>query len=70
MTAQQKKAVSGAGLGALKHAIGAFLLGFCMEVGAIPDDVGPYTTMVLMFLFSQVAFVILTPAQWRTLLGK
>lgn len=70
MTQEQRQAAGGAGLGALKHAVGAFLLGACIEVGAIPDDIGPYMTMILMFAFSQVAFVVLTPRQWRALLGK
>jgi hypothetical protein len=46
-----------------------FVLGLSMELGAIPSDIGPYATMGLMFLFSQVAFMVLTPRQWKSMLG-
>ena len=70
MTVEQRRAVSGAGAGLSKQAVGAFILGFCFELEAIPKDIGPYMTMILMFLFSQGAYLIMSPKQWRALLGQ
>ena len=36
-----RQAASGAGLGAIKHAAGMFILGLSMELGAIPNSSAP-----------------------------
>jgi hypothetical protein len=70
VTVEQRTAAKGAAGGLSKQAVGAFILGLCFEIEAIPKDIGPYVTMVLMFLFSQAAYVIMTPKQWKSILGQ
>ena len=70
MTQTQKTVARGAGAGAAKSAIGAFGLAVLVELGALPQDIGPNTLILLTWLAGQVLYTALSPRQWSALVGK
>jgi len=72
VTAEQRSAVRhGATGGAVKSAVGAFVVAVLCEVGIIPaDDVGPNTLILLTWAAGQIVYTALSPKQWAGLLGK